>query len=90
MRPWQKAAAFIELNLPETSFRFDEDMKKHTSFQTGGSADLLIEPGSVAELQELVKYLRAENLPYLILGQGSNTLVSDRGLRQAVIKIGQR
>jgi UDP-N-acetylmuramate dehydrogenase len=86
----EKVSGFIQKNLAKTAFYIDEDMRKHTSFKTGGSADLLIEPGSIAELQVLLKYLLSENIPYLILGQGSNTIVSDRGIRQAVIKISRK
>lgn len=85
----EKVAGFIQMNLTETAFHINEDMKKHTSFQTGGNADLLIEPGDIAELQILIQYLARENIPYLIIGQGSNTVVSDRGIREVVIKIGR-
>lgn len=85
----KKVSKFIEENLKETIFRLNEDMKLHTSFKTGGRADIFIEPGSIAELQILIKYFLTENIPYLIIGQGSNVIVSDQGLRLAVIKIGQ-
>jgi UDP-N-acetylmuramate dehydrogenase len=84
----EKAAGFIQANLMESIVQMNEDMKKHTSFQTGGNADLFIEPGNIEELQILIRYLREENIPYLIIGQGSNTIVSDLGIREAVIKIG--
>jgi UDP-N-acetylmuramate dehydrogenase len=86
----EKAAGFIQLNLAETVFSFHEEMKKHTTFKTGGSADLFIEPGNIPELQKLINYLSKENIPYLIIGQGSNIIVSDQGLRQVVIKVGKR
>lgn len=85
-----KVANFIHMNLSDTVFYFHEDMKKHTTFKTGGPADILIEPGNIPELQKLIQYIAKENIPYIIIGQGSNMIVSDRGLRQVVIKIGQR
>lgn len=85
----EKVAAFIQANLTETAVYINEDMKKHTSFQTGGSADLFIEPGDIEELQKLIIYLHQEKIPYLIIGQGSNTIVSDRGIREVVLKIGR-
>ncbi len=85
----EKVVGFIQGNLEETAFYIDEDMKKHTSFKTGGSADLLVEPGNILELQSLIKYLVQEKIPYLTLGQGSNTIVSDQGIRDIVIKIGR-
>ncbi|NLI92994.1 MAG: FAD-binding protein [Peptococcaceae bacterium] len=86
----EKVVYFIQMNLSETVFYFNEDMKKHTTFQTGGNADLLVEPGTIPELQKLINYISKENIPYMIIGQGSNIIVSDKGLRQVVIKIGKR
>lgn len=85
----EKVVGFIQGNLVETAFYIDEDMKNHTSFKTGGSADLLVEPGNILELQSLIKYLVQEKIPYITLGQGSNTIVSDQGIRDIVIKIGR-
>jgi UDP-N-acetylmuramate dehydrogenase len=86
----ENLAGFIRMNLPETLVCFNEDMKKHTSFKTGGKADLLIEPGNVSEMRQLIKYILKENLPYIIIGQGSNIIVSDKGIREVVIKVGRR
>jgi len=83
----EKAVNFIKMNLAETVFYLNEDMKKHTSFKTGGRADLLVEPGDILELQNLIKYILKENIPYIIIGLGSNTIVSDHGIREVVIKI---
>lgn len=83
----EKVAGFIQKHLAQTVFHINEDMKEHTSFKTGGSADILVEPGNVLDLQNLIKYLSKESIPYLVIGQGSNTIVSDRGIREVVIKI---
>lgn len=90
MSHYEQVANYIQVNLLDTAIYFNEDMKKHTTFKTGGNADLLIEPGNILELQKLIKYLIKENIPYIIIGQGSNVIVSDQGLRQVVIKIGKR
>jgi UDP-N-acetylmuramate dehydrogenase len=66
----------------------NEPMRKRTSWRVGGSADLLFEPTSVAELAAILKSLPAE-LPLLWLGLGSNLLVRDGGLRGAVIATGR-
>ncbi len=65
-----------------------EELWKHTSFRIGGPADLFIIPESGNDLIKLLKSLIAEDIPYLILGGGSNLLVSDQGVRGVVIQIG--
>lgn len=67
----------------------NEPMMKHTSFRIGGPADWLITPESGKALCEAVKFLKAEGVPYFILGNGSNLLVSDEGYRGVVIHIGK-
>ena len=67
----------------------DEPMSRHTTFRTGGPADLMLLPSSVAELREALAFLHGEGVTPFILGNGSNLLVSDRGIRGVVIKIGE-
>jgi len=64
---------------------FDEPMAAHTWLRVGGPADAYVAPKSPDELTALVKWLAAENAPYLIIGGGSNLLVTDRGIRGVVI-----
>ena len=66
----------------------DEPMSRHTTFRTGGPADLMLLPSSVAELCEALAILREEGVTPFVLGNGSNLLVSDKGIRGVVIKIG--
>lgn len=66
---------------------FDEPMKNHTSFKIGGPADVLIIPNNEVELVEAIKCLRENNVKYFIMGNGTNLLVKDTGIRGAVIKI---
>lgn len=65
----------------------DEPMSKHTTFRIGGPADFYLCPHSVKELTAAIDICRQENLPFFILGNGSNLLVSDKGYRGAVIQI---
>lgn len=67
----------------------NEPMKKHTTFQIGGPADFFLIPGNDEELSALLKFCRAEQIPILIIGRGSNLLVRDKGIRGAVIQIGE-
>lgn len=62
-------------------------MKDYTSFKTGGSCPLLISPDSISALSELVKECNKSDIPYTVLGNGSNVLVSDDGLDGVVIHI---
>lgn len=65
----------------------EESMGKHTTFRIGGPADCVLLPQSAGELAAVLKICREENVPYFILGNGSNLLVSDEGYRGAVIQI---
>lgn len=62
-------------------------MKEYTSFRTGGNCQLLIAPNSVEVLIEILKECNKSDIPYTILGNGSNVLVSDDGLEGIVIHI---
>ena len=64
-----------------------EYMKNHTSFKIGGSADFLVTPRTVDQIQNLINTLKKENIPVFIMGNGSNLLVSDKGIRGVVIKL---
>ena len=64
-----------------------EPMSKHTTFRIGGPADFYLCPHSTKEVQQTVQICKEENLPYFILGNGSNLLVSDKGYRGAIIRL---
>lgn len=70
-----------------TEYNKDYPLSKITSFQTGGNADLLLAPNSVEALSALLTVCRAENVPYYIIGNGSNLLVSDKGVRGVVLRM---
>lgn len=62
-----------------------EPMSKHTSFKIGGNADYYITPSSITELKNIVSAFRSASLPFIVIGNGSNLLVSDKGIEGAVI-----
>lgn len=62
-------------------------MNEHTSFKTGGNARLFITPNNLDSLEELVKFCKSLDVKPYVLGNGSNTLVSDDGLNNVVIHI---
>ena len=65
----------------------EEPMKRHTTFRIGGPAEVFVMPGNLEEMQRILEICRTEDLPYFILGNGSNLLVSDRGYRGVVIQL---
>ena len=66
----------------------NEPMKKHTSFKIGGPADILVQPQDADALAQALAAARDYEVPVTILGNGSNVLVRDKGIRGLVIKIG--
>ncbi len=67
---------------------FNEPMRHHTSFKIGGNADVYCLVKNSAALTRLLKICRKREIPYYIIGKGSNLLVSDSGIRGAVIRLG--
>ncbi len=65
----------------------DEPMKKHTTFRIGGPADYYVMPHSGEEAAQVIKACREWKLPFYILGNGSNLLVSDKGFRGVIIQM---
>lgn len=63
-------------------------MAKHTTFRVGGAADMFIRIQSTEQLIKLAAYFEQLHQPYLVIGNGSNLLVSDRGYRGVVLQIG--
>ena len=65
----------------------EEPMAKHTSFRIGGPADVLAQPANEAELAALLKRAAEHAVPVTLIGNGSNLLVRDKGIRGLVIKL---
>lgn len=68
----------MELNAP---------MKKYTSFRVGGAVDLLVKPETYEEVVKIISLCEERKVPYYIIGNGSNLLVKDGGLRGVAIKL---
>jgi UDP-N-acetylmuramate dehydrogenase len=77
----------LENLLPEGCLFFDEPMKKHTSFRIGGQAEILVLPQTNSQIIAVIDYARREQIPYIIMGNGTNLLVKDGGIRGIVIKL---
>ncbi len=65
----------------------DESMKKHTTFRIGGVADYFVTPCSILSVGEVVATCKKLQVPYFVMGNGSNLLVSDEGYRGVIIQI---
>lgn len=71
----------------ETRCMEEEALSRHTTFRVGGPADLLVKP-SIEELVSIVELCSQKQVPYTIIGNGSNLLVSDQGIRGVVMELG--
>lgn len=74
--------------LPQLGLLQDEPMKKHTTFRIGGSADYYAEP-DMSQISKLIEMAKACDMPVTVIGNGSNLLVGDKGIRGLVIGIGK-
>lgn len=83
----QKLYEKLSAVLSEDRVRLSEPMKKHTTFRIGGAADYFVMPRTNEEVRQAVAVCRERQVPYSIVGNGSNLLVSDEGYRGVVIQI---
>ena len=67
--------------------RISEPLAKYTSFRIGGPADYYVEPADKEDLVGLVRYIQTNQVPFFIIGNGSNVLISDNGYRGIVINL---
>ena len=74
-------------NLGISDVKLDEPMKNHTSFKIGGTADVFVKVSSVDVLKSLLNFAKFNNTNVTIIGNGSNLLVKDNGIRGIVIKL---
>ncbi len=64
-----------------------EEMRRHTTFRIGGPADLFVTPKTIPAAADVIRFCRKRGIPFYILGNGSNLLVSDEGYRGVVIQL---
>jgi UDP-N-acetylmuramate dehydrogenase len=65
----------------------DEPLARFTTMRVGGPADLYVVAHNVFELRALIRFMRSRSIPHLVLGRGSDTVISDRGVRGVVIHV---
>ena len=73
--------------LGEDRVLFREPMSRHTTFRIGGPAEIFLMPESFEQIRDILLLCRQEQLPYFVLGNGSNLLVSDSGYRGVIIQM---
>ena len=66
----------------------DETMANHTSFRIGGPADVMVTPATTEDVRTVLCIARENDVPLTVLGNGSNVLVRDKGIRGIVLKMG--
>lgn len=79
----------LRLAAGEGRIRRDEPMAMHTTFRVGGPAAYFAEPEGEDALARVIRLCREEDVPFYILGNGSNLLISDQGYRGVMIRIGE-
>lgn len=65
----------------------NEPMKQHTTFRIGGTADYFVSPTETEHIRKVIELCRRENMPWYVIGNGSNLLVSDQGFRGVIIRL---
>lgn len=65
----------------------DEPMSRHTTFRVGGPADFFVTPKAKEEVRDVIRICKEAGMPYYIIGNGSNLLVSDAGYRGVIVQI---
>ena len=76
--------------LPQGRVLLEESMARHTSFRVGGPADALAYPGNAAEVAAVVLWCAQRDIPWIVIGNGTNLLVRDGGIRGVVLKLSER
>ena len=73
--------------IPSEQIYMNEPMSKHTTFKVGGNADIFVKVKNIEELKYVIKIAKKNNIRVYIIGNGSNILVKDKGIRGIVVKI---
>ena len=73
--------------IAKDSILTDEPMSRHTTFRVGGPADFFVTPKAKEEVRDVIRICKEAGMPYYIIGNGSNLLVSDAGYRGVIVQI---
>ena len=79
--------AKLKQQFPEGTFLENEPMNKHTSFKVGGPARYFVKAESLDDLKKALDLAREKGIPFFILGNGTNLLVSDNGFDGVIVTL---
>jgi UDP-N-acetylmuramate dehydrogenase len=71
----------------DSIIRYHEPLKNHTSLRIGGPADVFCSPGNIEDLKKVVSISKKYNIPFWVIGNGTNLLILDRGIKGLVINL---
>lgn len=80
----------LEEWIPTENIHREEPMSRHTTFRIGGNADCLLQIESAEQLSKVKKYLKTLEIPYFVIGNGSNLLVSDEGYEGVILSVAEQ
>lgn len=83
----QKIYDLLTNEIKQGTVKIDEPMNKHTNFKIGGNADIFVVAKNIEEIKYVVKFANENKIEVTVLGNGSNVLVSDKGIRGIVLQI---
>ena len=76
-----------DLEIEKSKILYNEEMKKYTTFKIGGKAECLIKIDNIKDLKSILRFVNENSIPLTVLGNGSNVLVSDKGIKGITIII---
>ena len=74
-------------NISKDKIILNEPMSKHTSFKIGGNADIYVKTKDIEDIKNVLEVVKSKKIPLFVLGNGTNLLVKDEGIRGIVLKI---
>ena len=77
----------LQLGISKDNILFEEPMSKHTTFKVGGPAECYIKIDDIQDLRHILRFAKQNDIPITILGNGSNVLVLDGGIKGIVLNI---
>lgn len=83
----QEIYEHLREKIPQSNIHMQEPMNKHTSFKIGGVADIFVKVSTIENLREIIEFAKEKQVPVTIMGNGSNLLVKDKGIRGITIQM---
>lgn len=77
----------LKIGLKESIIKKEENMSNYTSFKVGGKADIFVKVKTFEELKYIINYANEKKIPIVIIGNGTNILVKDNGIRGITIQL---